>query len=121
MSRYDGLPCPALRKCPSPFRLALAGDGGVNSHSMTDTCQTVNINDSVRFRLTDEGKKMILRYHNIQAGELNLPPYDWFKYHQPDADGYYSEQLWQLMTFFGPYLQMGGPQLIEANELLIGS
>jgi hypothetical protein len=82
----------------------------------------MNINDNVRFRLTDDGRRVIREFHWRQAAQLGISAEqatDWFRWCPADAEGYHTEQLWVLMQMLGPSLFMGGPTLIERNELEI--
>lgn len=84
---------------------------------MTITRVTFNINHYVRFRLTEEGKARILKFHREQFESYNLPPYSWFDFHKPDAEGFYSEQLWHVMEIFGPAMHVGAGPFFLGNDL----
>lgn len=67
-----------------------------------------NLNDYVRFKLTDEGRNFI--------AELNRshPVYSYAPISfRPDADGWIEDQLWNFAAVFGPTLKMGFGQNVE--------
>ena len=67
-----------------------------------------NLNESVRVRLTDHGKRLYR-----QDWERKFKPYVaqglQVTYHPPkeDAEGWSEWQLWHLMQEFGPHLHLG--------------
>ena len=65
-----------------------------------------NINQNVRVKLNDYGRKIHKEYFDHLAEGLNTS----LKYAPPkeDAEGWSSWQLWHLMRVFGPYLWVGG-------------
>ena len=56
-----------------------------------------NINNPVKVRLTDFGKR-VLGKHQLMM-------------HRPDEDGYSEFQLWDLMSIYGPHLFNGALSL----------
>lgn len=79
----------------------------VNEHSgPTDCYVAFDVNDYVRVKLTDRGRKI----HRQQFRQLNrqLPETADLKYSPPneDEDGWCKFQLWDLMQRFGPYIGM---------------
>lgn len=58
-----------------------------------------NINDYVRVRMTDDGRKVCER--------AKLRVYE--------QDGWSIWQLWELMAIFGSHIYMGGPTLFETT------
>ncbi len=57
----------------------------------------MNINDTVRVKLTPEGVKIYENHYAPYGG--NSPKIEF--------DGYTSIQLWVLMSIFGPHIGMG--------------
>lgn len=83
--------------------------------------ESINLNHRVRFKLTDDGRKRIAEFDAAMNEICRTPEkfkYDWFRFHAPDAEGFYSEQLWSLMQMFGPDTHMAGPQHFVSNELI---
>ena len=82
----------------------------------------INLNDTVKFRLTDYGKDIY--YHRFdevntkirkRGGKLiepNMP--------KVDSDGYTRMQLWQFMELFGPHTGMAMKNYIEPLEIVYG-
>lgn len=66
----------------------------------------VNINDNVRVRLTEHGRKLHREWWLRWYGELSAYPY---QAPGEDADGWSRWQLWNLMSVFGEHMYMGGP------------
>jgi hypothetical protein len=66
-----------------------------------------NINDKVRVKLRESGRRILRRRH----AELmqNLPAGSGWEYSDPkeDEDGWSEWQLWNLMQEFGPHIAMG--------------
>lgn len=56
----------------------------------------VNLNDHVRVKLTQTGRKILLR----QCKKFNLP-------YAIDADGHYGAQLYEMMSIFGQEMFVG--------------
>jgi hypothetical protein len=65
----------------------------------------ININTSVRVKLTDEGR----RIHRAQHDKLYAFVPNPYTYRAPpeDSDGWSTWQLWVLMNTFGPKLHNG--------------
>lgn len=60
-----------------------------------------NINDEVRVRLTDRGRRLMRETHKIFCGD-RVP------YTEPEeVDGWSTWQLWRLMQEFGAHMIMG--------------
>ena len=60
----------------------------------------INLNDTVRVKITDVGRKMI----DDETREVKkfMPSYDSsYIYYSQDDDGYVSMQLWRVMELFG--------------------
>jgi hypothetical protein len=64
-----------------------------------------NANDSVRVKLTAEGRRVYRAFYK----RLGLEPMPL----DTDASGWTQFQLWRLMQVFGPSTRMGGPNLFE--------
>lgn len=63
----------------------------------------ININDTVRVKLTDTGRAMLVE-QDMRAYKL------------PEADGYTEFHLWELMQVFGSAMFHGNPNLpFETN------
>lgn len=60
----------------------------------------INLNDIVKFKLTETGQKY--RDARLPSDSSLLKPKD---------DGYIHEQLWFVMQFFGPMIYMGMPKV----------
>lgn len=65
----------------------------------------ININDNVRVKLTDTGREVLKKNHNLLNKRTGahlpyLPPIE-------DADGWSTWQLWSLMRDFGPHIYNG--------------
>lgn len=70
----------------------------------------VNLNDFVRFKLTDYGKRVYDQWFidlRIKPVELRI-----------DKDGYTKMQLWQFMEIFGPHIHMWEENVIEPLDLV---
>lgn len=70
---------------------------------------TVNLNDRVRFKITEHGKNA-LRLRSLQT-KVNMLRY----IGEPDPDGWHSLQLWEFCFYFGPSLYMGSQLPVEAT------
>lgn len=65
----------------------------------------INLNDNVRFKLTDLGREIY--YHT------------WPEYPEEDADGYASMQLWEFVELYGPHIGMAKQNVIEPLNLIV--
>ena len=74
-------------------RLYIVGD----SCEKFKTEVRMNINDSVRVRLTEYARQI----------------------QNEDAKGYTEMPLWELMQIFGPHITQSGPQLFKNNKIEI--
>lgn len=74
-----------------------------------------NINNYVKVKLTDLGKKILKNYYK-QLKDLYPNLNCTFKYEE-DNEGYIEIQLWQFMKIFGPYFNNGAPLVIESNTI----
>ena len=77
----------------------------------------VNINDTVKVKLTPFGKKMLEKdhYELFPKHSYNYP----FTQKPEDAEGYSSWQLWSLMTQLGDYLSFGSSELPFESDIKI--
>lgn len=78
---------------------------------------TVNLNDTVKVKLTDVGKHIY--YHrydtlNWEAGRQICEP----KFPNVDSEGYTSFQLWDFINLYGNHIFMGYPNVIEPLDIL---
>lgn len=84
---------------------------------MTDWLK-LNVNDTVKVRLTNSGKLAHRRAHD----ELRRQFPKLRKYSPPktDADGWSEWQLWHLMQAFGPVISLGSEPPFETTILVGG-
>jgi len=77
----------------------------------------INLNASVRFKLTDAGLEMYRRQYD---DVISLYPQIGLKRPEPklDSEGFVSMQLHQFMSVFGPHLIPGKPVPIERLEII---
>ena len=78
---------------------------------------TVNLNDTVKVRLTDLGKDIYYhQYDNLnrQAGRAICEP----KFPDVDEEGYTSFQLWDFIRLYGGYIGMARPNVIEPLDIV---
>jgi hypothetical protein len=66
----------------------------------------VNVNTSVRVKLTDWGVSILKGKHDVLMDGLDEEYRSEFEL-KLDAEGYYRTQLWVLMKEFGPYCGLG--------------
>ena len=90
---------------------------------------TVNLNDMVKFRLTQHGRNILSfkQYeYACQTSVLACNPErfifspDMYQYpHVIEKDGYCYMQLWEFMHTFGEFMVLGvNDMCIEGNELI---
>lgn len=78
---------------------------------------TINLNDTVKFKLTDYGKDIWYhQYDNLNrvAGKEVIKP----SYPKVDEDGYTSMQLWCFMELYGPHIRWNAKNVIEPLDLI---
>lgn len=63
----------------------------------------ININDTVRVKLTDNGREILRKNH--EDLKRYFPSISDFKIEE--KDGWYSSQLWELFQDFGPHISIG--------------
>jgi len=78
-----------------------------------------NINNNVRVKLTDLGRKLHRENHNKIfefAAEFRTDDY-YNEFYAPieDSAGWSTWQFWELMQIFGPYLYNGGEVPFETE------
>lgn len=75
----------------------------------------VNLNDTVRVRLTEAGRKVYCEHWapHVRTAGMNVP--DWIaeKLHRPVL----AIQIHELMHVFGPHATVGAEPLFESNDL----
>lgn len=76
---------------------------------------SININDTIRVKLTPKGETIIADYYN----NLNLL----LGFKAPliltvDQDGYYRTLLWEFMNRFGKYMILGSDPLFTDIQLI---
>ena len=81
----------------------------------------INLNESIKFKLTDHGKDIYYHQHDdlikflrkkgINADRLQTYP-------SVDKDGYSTAQLWHLMSTYSPKIFMGAPIVVEPLEII---
>lgn len=77
----------------------------------------VNLNDTVKVRLTDLGKEIYYhRYDNLnqRAGKIICKP----KFPEEDAEGYTQFQLWDFIQLYGGYIGLARPNVIEPLNIV---
>lgn len=81
---------------------------------------TFNINQPVRVKLTNLGRRILEDQHHNFYLENNLPPKP-YKPPKEDVEGWSSHPLWYLMEAFGSYVKIGAElpfdTTIEIEEL----
>lgn len=83
----------------------------------------INLNDAVKFKLTDHGKDIF--YHRFDSvnekirrrGGKPIKP----DMPKVDSDGYTRMQLWQFMELFGPHTGMAMKNYVEPLEIIYES
>lgn len=78
-----------------------------------------NMNDIVRVKLTDHGRRLHREYHdNLFANYLSARPIK-YKPIKEDNNGWSEWQLWNLMSIFGKHIYMGCKSVFETNIELV--
>lgn len=89
----------------------LPGDAIRKGSVMIEKRVKLNINDTVKVKFTEEGKRIYREY------------FDEGIYHEPtpDSEGYRRMQLWLVMKIFGSHIKAGFVNPIETEmEILVG-
>lgn len=85
--------------------LYVVSGGETPTESKPSKPKVLNLNDSVRVKLTDHGRSVHAKDHADCWGSAGvIRPYTPPK---EDADGWSTWQLWVLMQTFGPHIYMG--------------
>lgn len=76
-----------------------------------------NANHHVRVHLTDHGRAVHRRQHELLLGHLRAVARDEFPYVPPeeDEDGWSKWQMWSLLQTFGPHVWMTGELCFDLN------
>ena len=78
-----------------------------------------NINNTIKVKLTDEGKELLVKKiaegNKVAGVAPDFIPSDY----QEDEEGYIHPQLWHFMDIFGSHFFNGGPCYIENNEIIL--
>ena len=69
--------------------------------------KSFNINNTVKVKLTEQGKKLLERDHNEFWGSRGILRDHPYKPHEEDENGYVKFQLWSLMYQLGKYCILG--------------
>lgn len=81
-----------------------------------------NINYMIKVKLTEHGKAILdqeeSRITNVLKN-LNFSDADNYSPYPEDEDGYIEFQLWDFMKIFGSHFYLGGPLIIEHNEIIL--
>lgn len=77
----------------------------------------INLNEPIKVKLTDLGRDIY--YHrfdkfNERMGKEIIKP----SYPKVDENGYTEFQLWLFINIYGPYMDMGKPNVIEPLEII---
>ena len=80
----------------------------------------INLNDSVKVKLTDWGKEIFYNQYNrvnkLVGREVCKP-----RYPEEDENGYTEFQLWCFMELYGEHMGMTLPNVIEPLEIVYES
>lgn len=83
----------------------------------TQTRLAVNLNDTVRFRLTPHGVAL----YDAHYEALGMKPPAMTLTLRLDADGWCQTQLWNFCNIFGPGMHIGGDVPVETGIEIIRS
>lgn len=91
----------------------------IGAESKPSKPKVLNLNDSVRVKLTDHGRAVHEKDHAILYASAAgpKPAYTPIK---EDAEGWSRWQLWVLMQAFGPHTYLGGRPCFEADIEVVG-
>lgn len=78
-----------------------------------------NINEYIKVRLTDYGRKMHRKNYDEFWGKIAVPRI--IDYIPPieDEDGWSTWQMWTFMEQFGRYMRLGEKNVIETNIIIV--
>lgn len=71
----------------------------------------INLNESVRFKLTERGKEIYRHRFDGICPKYNTEA-------KVDDDGYTTMHLWEFMNEFGQYMSMGLPEVVKPLEII---
>ena len=74
-----------------------------------------NINDKVKFKLTEYGEDILEKYLKSQHDQYGIDAHELYK---SDCCGYMRLHLHDFMNVFGRYCVVWHKQIIENNELV---
>lgn len=78
----------------------------------------MNINETVKVKLTEHGVDVYLGFHNMAfLPKRHHITRDGFKA-KADSEGWHSFQLWHLMEVFGPHIHLTANQFFENNNIM---
>lgn len=75
--------------------------------------KTINLNDTVRVKVLEKGKKIIQSERD--RFKKDFPNVDFNNMYPLDEDDYLKISLWQAMQLFGPHIGLGISGVIETN------
>lgn len=67
----------------------------------------ISLNDNVKVKVTEEGEKRAREDYKALTGKDDKLPLE------RDEDGWTEDQLWHLMSTYGPHIFLGGPNILE--------
>lgn len=79
--------------------------------------QTINMNDTVKVKLTEHGKQILKENHDMFWKD-RAAPYE-FKLPKEDENGYSSWQLWGLFQEFGHKIGLGFKLPFETGMIIV--
>lgn len=71
----------------------------------------INLNERVKFKLSERGKEIYRHRYDGYGFEYNREP-------ELDDDGYMSMQLWMFMQIFGEHMVMGMSEVLKPLEII---
>ena len=78
----------------------------------------INLNDMIKVKLTEFGKQVHTQRYasiNLQIGRILFSMEEAMP--KIDSEGYTQYQLWDFMNIFGPYMQLGTPEVIAPLDI----
>lgn len=76
---------------------------------------TVNVNEQIKFKLTERGKKFLKIYIDNQIKKYRISAAEVYS---EQCDGYIHTSLWEFMMVFGSFFN-GSEPITENNEIII--
>ena len=77
----------------------------------------INLNETIKVKLTQFGKDIYTHQYDEIAKKYPL-----LKISRPeiriDENGYTEFTLWQFMNLYGPYMEIGEPEVIRPLEII---